>query len=237
MNPWTEVHIRRDSCQNLLAFGSKTLQNWLSAGEREVLERLRDPIRRRAWICGRLLLKQVVLEEVFGSKRHDGFVEPQDIEIYSLDALGRPTRPRSTVRGRLQPWNLSIAHTEQTALVALSLTSELSIGVDVTTLGQTDDGFRGLWLTGEERRWSRRETDPFLVPTLWAIKEAMYKAANRGESFAPARIEVSPNLQGGYTCLWKGREPKKTPAVRVQAGDGEITALVALCAAKSEEVR
>ena len=64
-------------------------------------------------MCGRLLGKQLLVNEVLGAQQRDDGVGPEQIEIHSLDVLGRPTRPRVIVQGRLQPWHLSIAHTPQ----------------------------------------------------------------------------------------------------------------------------
>lgn len=229
MTPLADLHLAYGSSPALLGSRSRAdWSHWLSPGEREVLEQLTDPRRREAWMCGRLLGKQLLVNEVVRAQQLDGGVGPEQIEIHSLDVLGRPTRPRVTVQGRLQPWHLSIAHTQQSVLVAVSCNPRLSVGVDIAAAGQFGNGFRELWLTPAERRWCENAQDHGLVSTLWAIKEALYKAANRGERFAPASIEVSPDLEGGYTWSANGRGSRSSVTVRVAALDGEIAAIAAV---------
>jgi phosphopantetheinyl transferase len=234
MSPRAYLHVACGSSQALLGSRSRSeWARWLSPGEREVLERLAHPHRRESWMGGRLLGKQLLLNEVLRAPERDDGVGPEQIEIHSLDVLGRPTRPRVTVRGRLQPWHLSIAHTHRSVLVAVSCSSRLSVGVDVTGVSSSSSGFRELWLTAAERRWCENTQDPRLVSTLWAIKEALYKAANRGERFAPASIEVSPGLKGGYGWYPNGRGSRSAATVQVNSLDGEIAAIVTVPTAEA----
>jgi phosphopantetheinyl transferase len=228
------LHLAYRSSQAVLGSrGDAAWAEWLSAAEREVWERLGDPHRRRAWLCGRLLGKQLLLSQVVGAPEWDGRLGPAEIEIHSLDVLGRPTRPRVTVRGRLQPWRLSIAHTVRSVLVAVSTSSGTTVGVDLTAPARSTNGFRELWLTPAERRWFEDTGDPRLVSTLWAIKEAVYKAANRGERFTPASIEVSFDRAGGYAWCPEGRRSRSGGTIRVDALDQEIAAIVTVPTAEA----
>jgi len=233
MTALASFHLAYRSSQALLGSRSDAeWTEWLSPAEREVWDRLTDPRRRRAWMCGRLLGKQLLLNAVVGAPEWDDRVGPAHIEIHSLDVLGRPTRPRVTVGGRLQPWHLSIAHTVRSVLVAVAPSASMAIGVDLTPVDPSTRGFRELWLTPAERRWFESTRDPRLVATLWAIKEAVYKAANRGERFAPASIEVGPDLDGAYAWRPEGRGSRSGATIRVDALDGEIAAIVAVPAAE-----
>jgi phosphopantetheinyl transferase (holo-ACP synthase) len=236
MMPWADLYIRHDSYEASLNSASEAAaERRLSAAEREVLKRLKEPRRRRTWLCGRLCLKELSLSSIRESRWRGSSLRADQIEIHSLDILGRPTRPRVIIDGRLQPWNVSIAHTERSVLAALSFSAELSVGVDLTTVGAMSDGFRGLWLTAAERRWCDGGSDPHLASTLWAVKEAMYKAVNRGESFAPAAVEVARDSDG-YTCAYKNRRIPRAPAVRVSERDGEVAAVVAVDARRMEAI-
>ena len=183
-------------------------------------------------MCGRLLAKRLLLREELRVPGCDSGAGPGEIEIHSLDLRGRPARPRVTVGGRLLPWHLSIAHTRRSVLVAVSCDSRVSVGVDVTAVDGYEDGFRKLWLTPAERRWCETAEDRRLAPTLWAVKEAAYKAANRGERFAPASIEVSRGSEGGYAWHPRGGGPRRSAAVRVDALAGEVAAIVAVLTAE-----
>jgi phosphopantetheinyl transferase len=189
---------------------------WLAPAERETWLGLRSPQRREAWLSGRILAKQMVL-------RHLLAAHPAEIEIHSLDSQEQGIRPRVTVCGRLQPWALSIAHSARSVFVALSATPGLAVGVDVTAGPEGDAGFWETWFSPAERRWS--ETPG--IATLWAIKEAVYKAVNRGERFAPRRIEII-GMDNHFAFRWDGAEPELGCSILVGSHGGEITALVTL---------
>jgi phosphopantetheinyl transferase (holo-ACP synthase) len=153
-------------------------------------------------------------------------IHPAEIDIQSRDGLGRATHPRVTLRGRLQPWAVSIAHSDQSVLVAVSRIPGMSVGVDVAPVQTWSDGFLEMWLTLGERQWLRSVGDLRLASTLWAIKEAVYKAVNIGEPFTPGRIEVCPRAGGGYTYRWDGAKPGAAHTIDVIGSDQEIAAIV-----------
>jgi phosphopantetheinyl transferase len=187
---------------------------WLTPAERETWSGLTNPQRRQAWLGGRMLAKRMIL-------RHLPALRPAEIEIHSRDSLGRSTRPRVTVCGRLQPWALSIAHSARFVFVALSAAPGLAVGVDVTAGPEPNAAFRDTWFSPGERRWCESPGGA----TLWAIKEAVYKAVNRGEPFAPRRIEVF-RTDNRYAFRWDGKAPSSVSTIEVGSFGGEITALV-----------
>jgi phosphopantetheinyl transferase len=201
---------------------------WLSEPEREAYAVLRDARRREAWLFGRLLCKELILAMRIAAGSPGGGVEPGQIEVLSRDGLGRPARPRVLLHGRLQPWSLSLAHSDQSVLVGLSRDGRLATGVDVTPIQSPDAGFLDLWFTPRERAWIRAKFDQAArwAATLWAIKEAFYKAVNVGESFAPRQIEVRVDPLGGYVVRWLGSRPTGPCRVRVAAGRSEVVAVV-----------
>jgi hypothetical protein len=107
---------------------------WLSAAEREVYANLRHAGRREAWLLGRLLSKELILNTMAAPLGGSGAMDPGGVEILSCDGLGRPTRPRVLLQGRLQPWSLSLAHSDRFVLVAFSEDPDLAVGVDVTPI-------------------------------------------------------------------------------------------------------
>src|SRR5574341_140922 len=125
---------------------------WLSDAENEIHPRLRDVRRRDGWLRGRLLAKQLILTKALAISEVETAISPREIQIHSCDGLGRPTRPRITLRGRLQPWSLSIAHCDGAALVAFSDDPGVMIGVDVVAPLTWSDGFVDLWFTEREQR-------------------------------------------------------------------------------------
>jgi phosphopantetheinyl transferase len=203
-------------------------ETWLSDSEREVYAHLQNAQRRETWLFGRLLSKELILDMLAAAGGPGWAVDPVHVEVLSRDGLGRPTRPRVLLKGRLQHWSLSLAHSDQSVLVGLSRLDGVAIGVDVTAPQPSRAGFLDLWFTLRERAWIRAQSGQASreTATLWAVKEAFYKAVNVGEGFAPQRIEVGANPQGGYAVQWLDSRPTGRHRVRVTAGRTEIAAVV-----------
>ncbi len=178
-----------DAFDALLASGSGAL---LSDRERAELAAWHDPDRRRSWLAGRLLAKQLV--------RETWSAAPADsaIEILSLNDQRRGRRPRVVCDGQQMPWSLSISHTQRGVLVALSTAPSVAVGVDLAARQDVSAGFVRLWFTPAEQRWLAESTDAHAAATIWAAKEALFKACNRGEGFAPRMIEVLPGGRCSY---------------------------------------
>jgi phosphopantetheinyl transferase len=155
---------------------------WLTDREQIELTRWRDLGRRQCWLRARFLAKQLVLA------RH-GKLTMLDVEILSSGVRGRP---RVYCSGSTQPWRISISHTDAGALVAISWSAENSIGADLTPLQALSAGFVRLWYTECERAWLRSQASALGPNLLWAVKESLYKACNRGERFDPRQIVAIP---------------------------------------------
>jgi phosphopantetheinyl transferase len=171
---------------------------WLGDSEREELSHWRHPQRRQAWLAARLLSKRLILEELL-----DIAPDPTEIQILSRSANGKGVRPKVLWRGHLQPWSLSISHTDQAALVALCTLPLFSVGVDLVKLESWSSGFLTSWFSPAERARVQR-TRPGLALEIWGVKEVIYKACNSGEGFAPSSIEVRPGYRGRYVIAYDG---------------------------------
>ncbi len=175
----------------------KDVDAMLSANERLALNLLHAPSRRRNWLAGRILAKQLILEHAEVPCR-----DARAIDIMSCDAFGRGHRPQIRVRGRVKPWCLSISHTSEAVLVALCTTPGVSIGVDLVKDEPLGPGFPKVWFDPSEQ-WAAA-SDATEVCCLWAAKEAFYKAINRDDSFTPRAIHVRQLPDGDYTCVFRG---------------------------------
>jgi phosphopantetheinyl transferase len=114
-----------------------------------------------------------------------------------IDAGKGRGRPRIRIGGRLVPWSLSIAHTGRGVLVAIADQGSISVGVDLVEPARLGRGFMAQWFTAAERRWLQPGDR---AATAWGVKEAVYKAANRGEAFRPQSMEVFPSADGSFVC-------------------------------------
>ena len=114
--------------------------------------------------------------------------------------------------------------------MALGCGAGVWVGVDLVRPAPCGRGFTEFWFTPAERRWLRC-APPGAAATAWAVKEAVYKAANCGEQFQPRRLEVFPGPAGGYVCRAPGaahgrlyrvcawRTPQAETAVLAVAGE------------------
>ena len=162
--------------------------DWLSAGEQAELAAWREPGRRRAWLAGRRLAKQLVAS-------HLCIDDPlASIEVLSRDSQGRVNRPRVWRGGVEQSCSLSISHSARGVLVALVAGNEATLGVDLSDAAELSPGLVNLWFTANERAWLDDSGNSDLARYIWCAKEALYKALSQGESFDPRRVEV---LSGG----------------------------------------
>ncbi len=171
--------------------------DWLSRAEHAELAHWRDPSRRKAWQASRFMAKRMILDRLAGATWH-----AREIEILARDGRGRPTRPQIVLGRRRMPWSLSISHTSERVWVALSTAGGVSLGADLTPLERYGEGFVRTWFTPAEQA-ALRSAPPESAATFWAVKEAVYKACNVGEKFAPARIEVRQTVQG-LRCTYRG---------------------------------
>lgn len=171
-----------------------TTTAWLTAAERQACARFRDLSRQQAWLAGRLLAKRLVTTRLNASGLP--LRAAAQIEIRSA---GR--RPVVLLDGRRLPWSLSITHTRRAVLVGLSCIPGISIGLDLVDPQPCGRGFAETWFTPGERAALRRGS-PTDMATLWAAKEAVYKAAGRNAPFDPRAIEV--DLPNG-TAQLRGR--------------------------------
>jgi 4'-phosphopantetheinyl transferase len=156
---------------------------WLSAAEQAAAARFRDSGRRRAWLAGRLLAKRLVCSRLAALGRDC----PRSASQIEIRSAGH--RPVMLLNGRRLPWSLSIAHTRRAVLAALSSAPGTRIGVDLVVPESYGRGFAATWFSPCERHAAERGACCSLA-TLWAVKEAAYKATGGARPFDPRAIEV-----------------------------------------------
>ena len=215
------VHRRYAAARALAAMMPTRGDSWLARRERAELAALRDNRRRNAWLLARMLAKQLVVEVADG-------LDAGQIEVLSRDALGRVNRPRVWCQGVEQPWSLSISHSGRGALVALATDSRVSLGVDLADSETFSDGFVDLWFTPDERNWFHETQSPSIACFIWAAKEAVYKACNQGESFAPRDLEVLANGQCSYR-----QTPLRDCRLQSWTVDGHLAVLATVTAPRT----
>ncbi len=173
---------------------------WLSADERHAYGTLRSPERRTTWLAGRFAAKRLLLEMLAEEGGEPQPVAADEIHIESRSSrFGHGERPLLYFRGRPMSYAISIAHTNRGVVVAANLCAEVALGVDLAPTSTSTRGSLNWTFTAAERRWlATTHAEQFQAERLWTMKEALYKACQCGEGFAPQNIEVVPGLPPRY---------------------------------------
>ncbi len=222
-----DLWVRYQAFENLKPASEKTLSEWLSDAERLESERYRDPGRLREWLAGRWLAKQLLNEQFVPWS-----MDWRDIEVLSRNDKGQAVRPMVRLMKIPQPWCVSISHSHRGALVAVSLEKGIDVGVDLAEKEELNSQSLVFWFSAKERE-HLRQTDARQAAVSWAVKEAVYKAINTGESFVPKKFEVFPSRFGGYDCHYEGES--LSPRLRVAVWDVDQHVAVTAVLASSPE--
>ncbi|HEX4142345.1 MAG TPA: 4'-phosphopantetheinyl transferase superfamily protein [Pirellulales bacterium] len=201
--------------------------NWLVAAELAELALVGDERRRGEWLAGRWAAKQLLVRAGIAHRA-------AGVEICSRDAQRRGSRPQVRVAGQPLAGSLSIAHTVKGVLVALVTDGRRTVGVDLVDLAEVarlvadgrGRGFARLWFTPLERCWIAADRAK-RTATLWGIKEAVYKACQLGEGWAPRDVVVWPRAAGGFRCQYRGRAIDGLH-LEVSQIDGQVTVLASV---------
>jgi phosphopantetheinyl transferase len=182
----------------------------------------RDPRRREEWNMSRLVAKQLILDVAVEQPTNS-----HAIEIRSRDALGRGVRPVVMINGRSARCSLSISHIKSAVIVAICDDPSVTVGVDLVQKAELGKGFLRAWFDEDEQ--SRINPDDAAeICRLWAIKEAVYKAANQNDPFAPRRIRLRTGSAGEYQCTYRGVELGDRCRVTTWECGDHIAALAAI---------
>jgi phosphopantetheinyl transferase len=175
------MNVVHQSLTSLLAeMNQQSLATWLTPSELGELATWCDASRAKQWQAGRWLAMRELAALIGASHL--------EIDIASRDSFGRAVAPRVTVRGRAWLGSLSISHASDEVAVALDTRPGSRVGVDVVAIDSHswNDGALATWFTEDEQLWIRSaENVARRAAHLWAIKEAAYKATQRGEPFVP----------------------------------------------------
>lgn len=216
---WVQYH----SFENFSPAWESAPGDWLSEAEHRECERYRDDERLREWRAGRFAAKQLLSEQLLPWS-----TDWRDVEILSRDAEGRAVRPVVRVHNQPMPWWVSISHSHRGVLVAVSVDPKVRIGVDLAEMEDLKPQSLVFWFTARERE-RLRKGNAKRSAVCWAIKEAVYKAINTGESFVPKKFEVFPRDKAGYECHHEGNSLRDRSRLTVWEVDNHmaVTAIVA----------
>ncbi len=183
MMRWHDRMMPLDAFHRNLRLGSQ--ERWLSPAEAELATEFRSAKHRDRWLAGRWLAKQVLSEAI-----PNNHFSASDLHIQTRNERGRGTRPRVFAQGRLQPWSVSISHSNTSIYAVASTCSDIRVGVDIMELSTTSSSVADFWFTPAERQWCRQSQDRHSTSLIWSLKEARYKAENQGEPFIPLQVDT-----------------------------------------------
>jgi phosphopantetheinyl transferase (holo-ACP synthase) len=206
--------------------GEVEANHWLGSGEQEGLANMRDPSRRRDFFAGRILLKRIILDDLVTRGSDVPPYHLAEIEVLSRDGLGRSVQPRIYLRGRQQPWSVSLAHLGSAVLAAVAEGVDIRVGVDLTPRTLGSRYFAETWLARDEQAAWKSTNRPQNLAQIWALKEAVYKAIGRGAPFVPAHIEVLHGASG-WTYRYRGDCPKTLTWCEVTSAGNHVAVVVA----------
>ena len=163
----------------------------LAPAERQVLQQLRFPKRRREWFSGRVAGKAAVRRLLADENRP--VPEPAQIEILSSQD-GRPVVRVIGANPDTEVIGVSISHAGEIAAVAGFLRSKAGpVGLDLEPLQEIEPPIDAIAFTPRERRAMAPPADRArLVLHLWTAKEAVLKAAGLGLSVSLHEVHVEP---------------------------------------------
>ncbi len=192
-------HIQRREMQS--RFAAVRPHDWLTESELRRCTELHDRDRQEQWLFGRLLAKELISDALDRQQIGMQPVRFNDIEIDSRDEGGQAVRPSILLGESRIDYSLSISHTDNMIAAALSHDQSVTVGVDLVSTSHTRAESLLLWMTPRERKWLTNSGNEREVLKAWGLKEAIYKATNRGEHFVPHRIEILPNGKSRYQCF------------------------------------
>lgn len=188
---------------------------WLAGEELNELRRIGDAGRRRQWIAGRALSRNL-LNDLFP------MIDEASLQILSRDERGLGVQPRVLVDGRPLGVQLSLSHSSRGAIAALVPDPSASVGVDVCEPNSITLGLQRAWFSLVEREWVA--DDATRAATVWALKEAVYKAAANGAPWNPRHVEVVARCGDQMECRFQDTIVGSAQ-LRVWQLDGHLAAL------------
>jgi 4'-phosphopantetheinyl transferase len=160
---------------------------WLSAGERQRLIRLRIPKRRTDWRLGRWTAKRAVAAHLN---------LPSDLHsLANIEIRAAPSgAPEVFLFDQPAPVTISLSHTAQAAMCAIARAG-FHLGCDLEVIEPRSNAFVSDYFTPNEQALVERTSEderPRLVNLLWSAKESALKALHIGLRLDTNCVEVHP---------------------------------------------
>jgi 4'-phosphopantetheinyl transferase len=188
-NDYGDFHTQRNRMFNTGSFS----RHFLSMAELATVNGFKSLKKQIEWMAGRFLVKTMVEQAL------DTPAPLAETTIDHQDQGAPFVREYPDLR-------ISISHSGDYAGVALTIQTDMDMGVDIEQIGKAPDpGFMRLAFT--QREIQAMETTPRKIFTHWTVKEAFLKLIKKGFNQSLHQVEII-----GNTILFKG---EKTPVTVV----------------------
>ncbi len=155
-------------------------QGLLSPVEAEKFDSLKTEKRRRDWLLGRWTAKHLVRQVL---NEHGQPVSLNQLAIRNRDSGEPYLQILSNFEKRDFPFTISISHSYNCAVCAVTERPFWAIGTDLEKIETRGDSFTQDYFTNEEQQLVRQampEMRDTLVTAVWSAKEAALKALHLG---------------------------------------------------------
>lgn len=160
--------------------------DWLSPEERTRYDGMRFPKRRMEWLLGRLTAKTLLTRCL-----------PELVKVpFDRITIGNHAEgaPFVSIEGLSKPIQLSISHREGMAVAALSMNTEVSLGVDLEWVEDHPKSFyEDFFTTGELGIMAGMPADrqAWVGTLIWSAKEAVLKALGKGLRLDTRSVDIT----------------------------------------------
>jgi 4'-phosphopantetheinyl transferase len=181
----------------------------LGAGEQHRLDGLRAEKRRRDWLLGRWTAKRLVQAYV---EQQTGQLIPTESIVVASDADGAP---RLIMDNDLY-LHLSISHSHDLALCAISDRPGVAIGADIEKVETRAPGFADDYFTPHELEQLRAAPHPekdAVTTLIWSAKEAALKALRLGLTVDTRAVSCTLASPDGDRTGWAALSVSCDPAL------------------------
>lgn len=177
--------------------------DWLTAAEKETLERFRFIKRRADWRLGRWTAKRAVCAFLGGSNGPG---------VGEVEVISNPDGiPEVRVAGRSDAVTISISHAGGVGLCAVSDPGR-AVGCDVETVEIRRESFMADYFTEDEKGFVTGldpADRPLFVTLIWSAKESTLKAIGKGLSRDTRTVNVRVSRAPGAGG-WSGLDAKSS---------------------------
>jgi 4'-phosphopantetheinyl transferase len=195
--------------------------DWLSDGERAVLEGLRFPKRRNDWLLGRWTVKRAIRE----------YQPHKDPALSSLEIRAAADGAPEAFRHREPAGvSISISHSNNRSM-CVAASPELSVGCDLEQIEQRDVQFFEGYFTPEEIALVQNASaeSNLVAYLIWSAKETVLKILREGLRRDTRSVLILPDFsdQEGSWRTWTGQclESSRTFSGWWRARDGYVYSL------------